>query len=73
MLGQPARRIEEVARWLRPDASAEESQRIRYLVGQIAVGLVVSALTAIQGMLDANWLADLVITGLWSAGSSCSG
>ncbi len=63
MLGQPARRIEEVARWLRPDASAEESQRIRYLVGQIAVGLVVSALTAIQGMLDANWLADLVITG----------
>ena len=48
-------RVEEVARWLRPgNASGDEALRIKYVVGQVGVGLLVSALAVVADLLDGD-------------------
>lgn len=50
--------IETAAGHLRPSSPPDEALRLKNLVGQVSVGLVVSVLGAIANAIDRSWLAS---------------
>jgi signal transduction histidine kinase/CheY-like chemotaxis protein len=54
-------RIDDVARRLRPSSPPEEALRVRILVGQVAVTVLVSFLTGVLGLVNGVYLGSALV------------